>query len=128
MNEPVTTPEGRFSDEHAVATSWDETRRALEAAELFWISTIRADGRPHMTPLVAVWLDGALYFTTGATEQKALNLRENPHVILMSGCNHWDAGIDVVVEGKAISVVDRALLKRLAAAWATKWDGRWQYE
>jgi general stress protein 26 len=100
----------------------------LETAELFWISTIRADGRPHMTPLVAVWLDGALYFTTGATEQKALNLRENPDVILMTGCNHWDAGLDVVVEGLALSVVDRALLKHLAAAWVTKWDGRWQYE
>ena len=81
-----------------------------------------------MTPLVAVWLDGALYFTTGATEQKALNLRENPHVILMTGCNHWDAGLDVVVEGKPVSVVEHAMLKRLAAAWATKWDGRWQYE
>lgn len=128
MNEPVTNIDPRFSDPDALATPWDETRRVLEAAELFWISTIRADGRPHMTPLVAVWLDGALYFTTGATEQKALNLRENPHVILMTGCNHWDAGLDAVVEGKAISVVDRALLKRLASAWATKWDGRWQYE
>ena len=98
MNEPVTKIDPRFSDPDAVATGWDETRRMLETAELFWISTVRADGRPHVTPLVAVWLDGAIYFTTGATEQKALNLRGNPHVILMTGCNHWDAGLDVVVE------------------------------
>ncbi len=128
MNDPVTNIDSRFSDPDAVATPWDETRRVLEEAELFWISTVRGNARPHVTPLVAVWLDGVLYFTTGATEQKALNLRENPHVILMTGCNHWDAGLDVVVEGKAASVVDYATLKRLAAAWATKWDGRWQYE
>jgi len=128
MNEPVTKIDPRFSDPDAVATGWDETRRVLETAELFWISTVRADGRPHVTPLVAVWLDGAIYFTTGATEQKALNLRGNPHVILMTGCNHWDAGLDAVVEGDAVPLTDDDVLERLASAWATKWDGRWQYE
>jgi hypothetical protein len=50
----VTKLETRFSDPNAVATEWDETRRLVETAELFWISTVRADGRPHVTPLVAV--------------------------------------------------------------------------
>ena len=75
MNEPKTTIDRRFSDTDAVATGWDETRRLLETAELFWIVTVRADGRPHVTPLVAVWLDGALHFCTAQTEQKAVNLR-----------------------------------------------------
>lgn len=35
---------------------------------------MRADGRPHVTPLVAVWLDGAPHFSTGPAEQKAVNL------------------------------------------------------
>ncbi|GHO56529.1 pyridoxamine 5'-phosphate oxidase family protein [Ktedonobacter robiniae] len=128
MNEPITKIDPRFSDSDAVATSWDETRRVLETAEIFWISTVRADGRPHVTPLVAVWFDGAIYFCTGATEQKALNLRGNPHVILTTGCNHWDAGLDVVVEGDAVQLTDNDLLERLAEAWTTKWDGRWQYK
>ena len=125
MNEPVTKIDPRFSDPDAVATGWDETRRVLETAELFWISTVRADGRPHVTPLVAVWLDGAIHFSTGATEQKAMNLRGNPHVILTTGCNHWEGGLDVVVEGDAVQVTDDTLLERLAEVWATKWDGRW---
>jgi len=54
-NDPSTELDPRFSDPDAVASEWEETRRALEAAELFWISTVRADGRPHVTPLVAVW-------------------------------------------------------------------------
>jgi nitroimidazol reductase NimA-like FMN-containing flavoprotein (pyridoxamine 5'-phosphate oxidase superfamily) len=127
MDEPVTQLDPRFSDAGAVATRWEDTRRVLETADLFWISTVRADGRPHVTPLVAVWLDGALHFSTGAAEQKAINLRGNPHVILMTGCNHWDGGLDVVVEGDVVQLTDDAVLERLAAAWATKWDGRWQY-
>lgn len=118
----------RFSDAAAVATEWDETRGVLEAAELFWICTVRADGRPHVTPLVAVWLDGAVHFTTGAQEQKGVNLAGNPHVILMTGCNRWDEGLDVVVEGDAVRQTDQSTLERLAAAWATKWTGQWQFE
>jgi hypothetical protein len=61
MTEPVRTHlDRRFSNPDAEATSWADTLRALEQAELFWVTTVRADGRPHTTPLVAVWLDGAL--------------------------------------------------------------------
>src|SRR5262245_34740420 len=45
----------------AAAIGWDETRQALEAAELFWITTVRHDGRAHVAPLVAVWLDDAVH-------------------------------------------------------------------
>jgi general stress protein 26 len=128
MTTPVTTLDQRFSDPDAAATGWDQTRRVLEEAELFWVTTIRAGGRPHMAPLVAVWSDGALYFCTGADEQKAVNLRGNPHVILSTGSNTWDRGLDVVVEGDAVRVTDEATLRRLAEAWTAKWDGRWHYQ
>lgn len=128
MTMPVTEIDSQFSDPDAVATEWDATRELLEAAELFWICTVRADGRPHVTPLVAVWLDGALHICTGAAEQKAVNLRGNQHVIVMTGCNSWDEGVDIVVEGDAVQVTDDHLLRRLADAWTAKWDGRWQFE
>ena len=127
MNEPVTTIDPRYSDPNAVATEWKETLRVLETAELFWLSTVRADGRPHATPVVAVWLDGAIHFSAGAEEQKAANLRGNPHVLLTTGCT-WNSGLAVVVEGDAVQVTDDDMLKRLASAWTTKWDGRWQFE
>jgi hypothetical protein len=81
-----------------------------------------------MSPLVAVWLDGSIHFTTGEAEQKAANLRSNPHTILTTGCNDWDRGLDVVIEGDAVLVTDDRTLQRLADAWRTKWDGRWQFE
>jgi general stress protein 26 len=128
MTTPVTTLDQRFSGPDAVATGWDETREALETAQLFWVTTVRADGRPHVAPLVAVWSEGAIHFCTGTAEQKAVNLRSNPHVTLLTGRNDWNAGLDVVVEGDAVQVTDADALNRLAKAWTTKWDGDWQYE
>jgi nitroimidazol reductase NimA-like FMN-containing flavoprotein (pyridoxamine 5'-phosphate oxidase superfamily) len=127
MSTPVTKLDQRYSEPDAEAAGWDETRKVLEEAELFWISTVRADGRPHVTPLVAVWVDGGLHFCTGDTEQKFLNLTANPNVVLTTGCNRWDGGLDVVVEGKAVKTTDDATLTRLAQAWRAKWDGRWQF-
>ena len=128
MQEPMTELDERFSDPGATATPWATARQVLETAQLSWVTTVRADGRPHVTPLVAVWLDDAVHFTTGPGEQKAVNLASNPHVVVSTGCNRWDQGLDVMVEGQAQRVTDRATLERLAAAWATKWNGQWRFQ
>jgi Pyridoxamine 5'-phosphate oxidase len=52
----------RFSDPDAGSTPWDETGAALARVELYWITTVRADGRPHVTPLIGVWHDSAMHF------------------------------------------------------------------
>jgi hypothetical protein len=54
MCNPASTLDVRFSEQRAVATDRNETRRLIETAELLWICNVRADGRPHVTPLVAV--------------------------------------------------------------------------
>lgn len=128
MADPVSSHlDTRFSNRDAEATGWEETLHALEQAELFWVTTVRSDGRPHTTPLVAVWSDGALHFSTGVGEQKEINLRHNRRVLLLTGSNDWDRGLDVVVEGEAERVEDRVRLQRAAAVWTAKWDGRWTY-
>ena len=77
MSSPAPTPDLHtgFSAPGATPTPWEDVVGVLVSAELFWISTVRTNGRPHVTPLPAVWRDGALYFCTGPGEQKALNLR-----------------------------------------------------
>jgi nitroimidazol reductase NimA-like FMN-containing flavoprotein (pyridoxamine 5'-phosphate oxidase superfamily) len=127
MTPPRTELDTRFSDPRAEPTSWQDTLKAIKQAEIFWISTVRADGRPHVTPLVALWLDDALHFSTGPGEQKALNLANDPRVALTTGANAWRSGLDVVIEGQAVRVTDPEQLLRLAAAWTEKWDGRWRY-
>ncbi len=127
MSDPITRMDSRFSDPEGEATPWGESRQVLEDAELFWISTVRSDDRPHVTPLVAVWMDNALFFCTGETEQKAVNLLSNPSVVLTTGQNSWSEGLDVMVEGVARQVQDTSTLRRVAEVWTTKWDGRWIY-
>src|SRR4029079_18760974 len=109
-------------------TSWADVERAIEGAELFWISTVRADGRPHVTPLPAVWENGSLYFCTGGEEQKGVNLARNAHCVLTTGNNAWKAGLDVVIEGTAVRVTDEPRLSRLAEGWETKYHGEWHFE
>ena len=126
--DPVTELDARFSDPHAVPTPWEEVRRTIDEAELFWLSTIRSDGRPHVTPLPAVWQDGALHFCTGAEEQKGVNLARDARCVLTTGNNAWKVGLDVVVEGTARRVADDGRLVELAQAWATKYAGDWQFD
>jgi general stress protein 26 len=127
MSEPVTTFDEVYSDPEANAVTWEETREVLESAELFWITTVRADGRPHVTPVVAAWVDDAIWFSTGDTEQKFANLVSNSRVVLTTGCNGWESGLDVIVEGEAVQVTDDVVLARVAQAFLNKWDGRWQF-
>ena len=63
---------------------------------------MRSDGRPHVTPLPAVWQDGVLYFCTGAGEQKGVNLTAGTQTArLTTGNNAWKSGLDVVIEEAA---------------------------
>jgi nitroimidazol reductase NimA-like FMN-containing flavoprotein (pyridoxamine 5'-phosphate oxidase superfamily) len=126
--EPVAELDARFSDPEAVATAWTEVRESIEKAELFWISTVRSDGRPQVTPLPAVWDNGALYFCTGAEEQKGVNLSHNNKCALTTGNNEWKSGLDIVVEGTARRIDDDARLRGLAAAWESKYQGDWHFD
>jgi general stress protein 26 len=121
------TPDPPFSDPKAAATPWAQARSVLESAEVFWLSTVRPDGCPHVTPLVAVWLDGSLYFCTGPDELKAKNLARNARCVLTTGCNAFREGLDVVVEGEALVVTHEPLLQRLADIWERKYDF-WHFE
>ncbi len=126
--DPVTNFDGRFSEPGADPIPWADARRVLEEAEIFWLSTVRRDGRPHVTPLLALWQDGALHFSTGPEEQKARNLRHNRRCVLTTGCNAYRHGLDVVVEGQAARVTDTSRLQRLADSWTAKFGPEWQFE
>jgi nitroimidazol reductase NimA-like FMN-containing flavoprotein (pyridoxamine 5'-phosphate oxidase superfamily) len=123
---PVTELDTRFSSDDAVATPWATGVQGLEQAELYWLATVRPDGRPHVTPLIAVWLDRALYFCTGPTERKAKNLVGNAHCVITTGCNSLSEGLDLVIEGDAVQVSDEAKLQRLADRYASKYEG-WHF-
>lgn len=128
IKEPQTELDERFSSTDATPTAWSDGREQIEGAELFWLSTVRPDGRPHVTPLISVWLNGAAYFCTGANERKAKNLAQNPNCILTTGRNLLEEGLDLVIEGEAKRVSDDAKLTRIADAYESKYGSDWHFD
>ncbi|WP_030159964.1 pyridoxamine 5'-phosphate oxidase family protein [Streptomyces sp. NRRL S-244] len=127
--QPTTELDPRYSSalnprpgaEDVTATDWADAQRQLETAEIFWLSTARADGRQHVTPVIAAWHDGVLYFSTGPSEQKTKNLAHDGHCALTTGGNSLTEGLDLVVEGTAEQIADPARLEEVITAYETKY-------
>ncbi|TDE07481.1 pyridoxamine 5'-phosphate oxidase family protein [Jiangella asiatica] len=78
-----------------------------------WLATVRPDGRPHVMPLGALWMDERFYFTAGPGTRKAKNLARDPHCVITVATDPFD----LVVEGKAVKVTDEATLQRVCGAY-----------
>ena len=126
-SDPTETIDPRYGDPGATATPWAVARRQLQTAMAYFLTTVRPDGRPHVTTIAAVWLDDAVHFTTGALERKARNLAENDHVVVTVGSSAFE-GLDVVIEGHAVRVTDPGTLQRLADAYPPKYGDIFQFQ
>jgi hypothetical protein len=125
---PVTTIDSRYSSEDAKPISWLDGRARFGNAELYWVSTVRPGGPIHVTPVVGVWVDDAFYFGTGPEEQKSRNLTTDPRCAVTTGCNRWNDGLDLVLEGDAVVVRDPERLRRVADAYTAKYGSAWAAE
>lgn len=107
-----------FARATAPLLTWEAVEGQLRAARDYWLATVRPDGRPHVTPLWGVWVDGALYVTGFPRARWARNLAANPAVTA-----HLESGERVViVEGRAADVVtDAEVGARIVAAWDAKY-------
>ncbi len=118
-----------FSDPDAEPIPWSVGLERVVNADTFWLSTVRPDGRPHVTPLIAVWHGDAIWFSTGPEERKAKNLGRNPSCILTAGCSDLAEGaLDVMLEGAAEQITSGAELRPIAEAFGLKYGTRtWDY-
>jgi hypothetical protein len=89
------------------------TSTSSDSPLTFFLGTSRPDGRPHAAGVGAVWSDGDLYFTSGPQTRKARNLAANPACTISVKL----ADIDLVAEGEAARVTDRATLEQVAALY-----------
>lgn len=115
-------------DDGLPPVDWDAITQQLDAgsapdpeahnARTTWLTTINEDGSPHVTPVGALWLDGAFWFQTGSGTRKHRNIERDPRCSIAVSIR--DA--DVVVEGEAVRVTDSADVAKAANAWA---DGGW---
>jgi hypothetical protein len=107
---------------------WDRITTRLEAGfpqapgtggpnrHTCWLTTINADGSPHMNGVGALWLDGAFWFETGETSRKGRNVARDPRCSLALATDEYD----LVVEGEATKVTDRATVAAMAQRWAAE--------
>ena len=95
---------------------WADTIDSLADGGTTWLATVRPDGRPHVVPVGALWVDGAYYVTTGQGTVKGNNLDHNPHCVISLSSR----GFDLVFEGEAARVRDVEKLERVAQAYAAQ--------
>ena len=131
VNHPEPRSEKNLSGYGAPNIPWSDVRDSLSEGvtqtpetggpqrHTHWLATARPDGRPHVMPLGALWIDGAFYFTAGPGTRKAKNLARDPRCVLTVATHDFD----LVVEGEATRVLDEAQLQRIAAEFAS---GGWE--
>ena len=127
-NQPTTK---NLADLYKLAPiDWADVHQSLEANldqepgtggpdhHTFWLSTVDADGRPHMTAVGAFWDGGHYYFSGGPRSRKIRNIERD------SRCAFGVAihGFDVALEGRAARVTDNVQLEHLAQVFA---EGGW---
>jgi nitroimidazol reductase NimA-like FMN-containing flavoprotein (pyridoxamine 5'-phosphate oxidase superfamily) len=109
---------GLPADERSLAP-WSRGEEVLRDAHNYWVATARADGRPHLMPVWAVWHDGALWFSTGGESRKARNLAARAECSIGA-----ERGPDsVIVEGTAERLAAARAPAELGRLYAAKYGG-----
>jgi hypothetical protein len=86
-----------------------------------WLTTLNADGSPHVTAVGALWVDSAFWFETGARTRKARNVARDARCVLSVATEEFD----LVVEGEARQITDPETVATMAAHWSTGgWPAR----
>src|SRR6476620_6750456 len=84
----------------------------------FWLTTLNADGSPHVTSVGALWHRGSAWFQTGDRTRKARNVARDARCTISVATK----GFDVMVAGEARVVSDPTIVAEIAGRWA---DGGW---
>jgi PPOX class probable F420-dependent enzyme len=95
--------------------AWAEDR--LARSHDFWLASAGPGGAPHLMPVWAVWMAGALWFSSSNGSRKTRNLRANGRCSLATD----NPAEPVVVQGVAEVITDMAELRRLLDAENAKY-------
>ena len=96
----------------------DEGRARLESADVGWITTVTADGRPQASPVWFLWHGEVIHVASRPDAPKVHNARANSHVAF-----HVDGAApgDIVVSIEGTAVVDDHL--EVADDYVAKYEG-----
>jgi PPOX class probable F420-dependent enzyme len=98
---------------------WTWAAERLERSPAYWVATIHADGRPHVTPVWGVWDGAAFWFSCGPRSRKARNLDRDPRATVTTS----DPDEPVILEGTMVREPGRAANEAFAERVAAKYGG-----
>ncbi|MGD9890526.1 MAG: pyridoxamine 5'-phosphate oxidase family protein [Dehalococcoidia bacterium] len=108
----------QISSDHSVLVTRPVDARGRGAgSDSYWLATVQPDGRPHILPVLEVWLDGALYVSAGHFASDTAPRADASCYVISVG---RDAP-DLIVEGGATPVRDGATLRRVAAEYRVRY-------
>jgi len=102
---------------------WRTLEARLGREFTIWIATVRHDGRPHLTPVWYVWLEGCIYVAIGTESQKFVNLRGNQAVAFALP----DTENVIILEGEA-HAADQSTSDRVADYFYHKYEWDFRYD
>lgn len=113
-------PDGYGVDTEGHYLTWEEVEDRLIESLHYWLSTTRADGRPHTVPRWGVWLDGRFWYDGSPQTRHVQNLGSSGPCVL-----HLESGqLATIVEGvsEASQPVFGDLGQRLSAEFQRKYS------
>jgi Pyridoxamine 5'-phosphate oxidase len=102
----------------AAPIDWDQAGRLFAAERSYWVATTGDDGRPHLRPMLAVWVDERIYSTTNPAARKGRDLASRPSAALAARA----PAMDIVIEGPIAWIQDRQQLRRIGQAYQDKYE------
>jgi Pyridoxamine 5'-phosphate oxidase len=117
IDEPVAEVIATGADSDTLPIAWDEATGLFAAERWYWISTTGDESRPHLRPVIAVYIDHRVFSTTSSLARKARDLISRPMLAIAARA----PAIDIVIEGKISWVDDIERLQRVADAYQEKY-------
>jgi hypothetical protein len=106
--------------------TWDHVTGLLKDALNYWIATTSADGKPHVRPVWAAWLDGVLYFDGHPATGWGRNIIRDPRISVQV-----EAGDEVVILEGVVEDIPQAeaeLAARIAEGFDAKYATKYNFK
>ena len=126
LQDPLAEAIGVASDDRLdIPMLWEEALDRLGLATTYWLATARPDGRPHLRPVLGVWLGSVCYAATSPASRTGRNLAVEGRCVISTGSAALPP-VDLVVEGVAERVTEEIELLTVSQAYDGKYG--WQVD
>jgi PPOX class probable F420-dependent enzyme len=98
--------------------------RFLETEPVIWLSSIRADGAPHLVPTWFVWDGEAVIIRSKPHAKKVRNLAHDPRAMVALGDADDDFDVGLLEARAEVAVNGPSALEPLPAAFVDKYRAR----